>query len=155
MSFKNVAEMLNIGLEGWAIAVIVLMSLVQIAPIKINPLSWLASAFGRAINRELIGKVDNLEKSIERVEVKQKQEEEARLEDKAETARVRILRFNNELLLGTPRHTKESFDQVLDDITYYENYCEHHENYKNGKAVMAIKNVRRCYDKCQIDGDFL
>ena len=68
--------------------------------------------------------------------------------------RTRILRFNDELIRGI-RHTKEHFDDVLDDITEYTRYCEANKDYKNEKAVQAIANVRRTYQKCEEDNDFL
>lgn len=95
-----------------------------------------------------------LENKIDDMAKEQTKESAAREEDKAISARIRILRFNDELLSHT-MHSKESFDQTLDDITFYEDYCEDHKHFKNDKAVMAIKNVKRCYDKCCIDNDFL
>ena len=159
MTIKEIIETLNVG--DWSLIIFLILSLVQIAPVKINPLSWIARAFGRAINKDLYDKVDELEKSIKGVADAQTEEREAREEDKAVMARIRILRFNDELLIcgrnGThyPRHSKESFDQTLDDITAYEDYCEDHKHFKNDKAIMAIKNIRRCYEKCCIDNDFL
>ena len=155
----TITELLSLGAKDWGIVLIAVLSLVQIAPIKLNPLSWIARAFGRAINKDLYDKVDDLEKSIKVVADAQIEEKEAREEDKAIVSRVRILRFNDELLMSgkdeAPRHSKESFDQTLDDITFYEAYCEDHKHFKNDRANMAIKNIRRCYEKCCIDNDFL
>ena len=68
--------------------------------------------------------------------------------------RTRILRFNDELIRDI-RHTKEHFDDVLDDITMYTRYCENNKDFKNEKAVQAIANVRRTYQKCEEDNSFL
>jgi hypothetical protein len=68
--------------------------------------------------------------------------------------RTRILRFNDELIRGD-RHTKEHFYDVLDDITEYTQYCRTHKDFKNEKAVMAIANVKRVYQKCEVDNSFL
>ena len=161
MTIAEVLKLLNMGTKGWGITIIVVLSLVQIAPVKLNPLSWIARTFGRAINKDLYDKVDELEESIQGVAKSQVEEKNAREEDNAIMARIRILRFNDELLMAGkegsnyPRHSKESFDQTLDDITYYEDYCEDHKHFKNDKAAMAIKNVKRCYEKCCIDNDFL
>lgn len=75
-------------------------------------------------------------------------------ENEASVCRYRVLRFNDEIIHKV-RHTKEHFDQVLDDITSYEQYCEDHPEYENNKAVLAIANIKRTYDKCTQDGDFL
>lgn len=68
--------------------------------------------------------------------------------------RTRILRFNDEVIRGT-EHTKEHFDDVLDDITEYTRYCEANRDYKNEKAVQAIANVTRTYQKCEQENSFL
>ena len=63
--------------------------IVQISPIKINPWTWLARSIGRAINAELIEKVDGLNKRIDQME-------ENDAEREAKSARIRILRFGDE-----------------------------------------------------------
>lgn len=68
--------------------------------------------------------------------------------------RTRILRFNDEVIRGMD-HTKEHFDDVLDDITEYTKYCDTHKEYKNEKAVQAIANVKRVYQKCEEENSFL
>lgn len=75
-------------------------------------------------------------------------------ESEATTCRYRILHFNDEVLHGT-KHSKEHFDQILDDITKYERYCDEHPEYENNKAVMAIENIKRVYQKCAGENIFL
>ena len=45
-------------LFGGGSALFVLLTLLQLAPIKINPWSAIAKAFGRAINSEVLEKVE-------------------------------------------------------------------------------------------------
>lgn len=75
-------------------------------------------------------------------------------EDKATNCRYRLLRFDDEIRHGT-KHSKEHFDQILDDITFYEKYCDKHPEYKNNKAVLAIENIKRVYQNCTNEGTFL
>lgn len=75
-------------------------------------------------------------------------------EREARNARRRILRFNDELLRNID-HSKEYFDDILLDIDTYEDYCEQHHGFQNGKAVMAIDNIRRCYRLCTEQNKFL
>lgn len=75
-------------------------------------------------------------------------------ENDAITRRYRILRFNDELLHGV-KHTKEHFDQILEDIARYEAFCEAHEDFVNSKAVMASSNIKRKYQERLDKGDFL
>lgn len=75
-------------------------------------------------------------------------------EDRATDARIRILRFSDEVRHNV-RHSKESFDQVNLDIDTYRSYCDTHPDYKNNRAVMAIANIERVYSECLRKNDFL
>ena len=52
-------------LLGGGGVLLVAMTLIQVAPIKVNPWSAIAKAIGRAINGEVIAKVDQLERDLE------------------------------------------------------------------------------------------
>lgn len=119
-------------MNGGGILFIVL-TLVQISPIKINPWSSLARLIGRTLNGDVMDKLDKSE---------------------ADSRRYRILRFDDEIR-HKQNHTKEHFDQILDDITEYGNYCSSHPNYENDKAVLAIENIRETYKKCRDNNSFL
>ena len=43
---------------------LILMTLIQVTPIKFNPWSWIGRCIGRAINGEVLSKVDNLSKEL-------------------------------------------------------------------------------------------
>ncbi len=104
----------------------VLSVLVQIAPIEFNPWSALARYIGRALNSEVLETIEKNE---------------------AKTARYRIIRFNDEIRHDV-RHTEEHFNQIIDDIRTYENYCNSHPNFPNGKAVLSVSNIKKIYEKC-------
>ena len=70
------------------------------------------------------------------------------------TWRYRILRFDDEIR-HDEKHTKEHFDQILDDITKYEIYCKEHPKFPNNKVVFAIQNIKDVYQKCVKEGNFL
>ena len=42
------------------------MTLIQLTPIKINPWTWLGKAIGRAINGEVLSKVDELSSAVKK-----------------------------------------------------------------------------------------
>ena len=44
---------------------LILMTLVQIAPVKINPWSALAKAIGKAINADISKRLDEIEKKLD------------------------------------------------------------------------------------------
>ena len=89
-------------------------------------------------------------------EIKQSLDAHCKADDERyiKQCRTRILRFNDEVIRNV-RHTKEHFDDVLDDITEYTRYCKEHEDFKNEKAVMAIANVKRVYQFCEENDCFL
>ena len=72
----------------------------------------------------------------------------------ARSWRTQILRFNDELIHGV-RHTKEHFDEMLDIVHDYEDHCQKHKNFPNGKCVHAIDNINRVYDELLESHDFL
>lgn len=121
--------------------------LLQISPIKINPWTWLARVIGRAINAELIEKVDSLEQQFKKM-----QEDDA--EREAKSARIRILRFGDECQQKI-LHSQEHFDQIIDDIDQYEAFCTAHPDFKNNKAVLTIANIKETYRKRRAENDFL
>lgn len=126
-----------------ALCVLVVMSLVEVSPIKINPLSFI----GNMLNKGVIDKMDKLENDV--AEVKKEVAESS-----AVTSRYRILRFDDEILHEV-RHTKEHFDQILLDIDVYEGFCDEHPDFKNNLAVMAIRHIKQVYQKCSTDNSFL
>lgn len=128
-------------------ALVILMTLVQVAPIKINPWSAICRVIGRALNGDVIAKLDRVENRLD---------EHIRMDDErnADLHRARILQFNTELLRSI-RHTEEDFNEILYNIDCYEKYCTEHPEYQNNRAVHAIKNIDRVYDECMENHDFL
>lgn len=123
------------------------LSMLEVAPIKVNPWSAIAKAIGRAVNADVLRELDT---------VTQKLDTHIRVDDErnADEHRARILRFNNELLRDIP-HTREEFIEVLKDIDHYERYCKAHPEYENNRAVHAIANIGRVYDDRLQKHDFL
>jgi len=112
---------------------ILLLTLIQVTPLKLNPWSVVAKALGKALTVDVLEKLD---------------------ENSASTCRYRLIRFDDELRHHV-KHTQEHFDQILDDITIYERYCKEHPNYPNSKAVLAIENIKSTYIKCREENSFL
>ena len=128
-------------LTGGGGLLLVLMTLIQVAPVKINPWSWLAKAIGKAMGIEAIEK--KLDAHID-------------MDDRrtADGHRARILHFNNELLRDIG-HTQEEFFEVLAEIDAYEDYCREHPEYPNNRAVLAIENIQEVYKERLKKHDFL
>lgn len=141
-------------LFGGGGVLLVLLSLVEISPIKINPWSAFTKWLGRGFNADVIKSLETVKAT--QAETRQRLETHISTDERREVdhCRARILRFNNELLREIP-HTKEEFIEILKDIDDYERYCRDHEDYANGRAVHAIANIGRVYDERLIKHDFL
>lgn len=85
----------------------------------------------------IVKEIANIRQDLKRVEEKGDKRE-------AIASRVRILRFSDELQDGR-RHSKDSFDQVLSDITEYEHYCAEHPLFKNNQTEATVSHIKRCY----------
>ena len=133
---------------------VVLLSLVEVSPIKINPWSGLAKWLGRAINGEVLSTMQDIQTAQKAQADALAAHIKADDERNADTLRMRVLHFNNELLRGD-RHTREDFIEILAVIDAYEQYCKNHPNYRNNRASHAIANIGRVYDERLKLRDFL
>lgn len=75
-------------------------------------------------------------------------------QDRANNARARILRFDDELRIGI-HHSQEYYDEILSDIDKYDAYCRTHAGYPNSKATMAIAHIKETYQLCIKENKFL
>lgn len=135
-------------------AIIILLTLIQIMPIKVNPWTAVVRAIGRALNADLFKELDEVKRSQKAI--KEALDAHVRIDDErnADGHRARILRFNNELIQRIP-HTREEFIEVLTEIDYYERFCATHPDYKNNRAVHAIDNIGRVYNERMKEHDFI
>lgn len=151
MDLSSLIEAMSLG--NVSAVLLIVLTLIQIAPIKINPWSYIGKAIGRFINIEVLERQEELEKKVASLDEKIVESEERELKIQAELARKRILRFNDELL-HNQNHSKEMFDDILEDIELYETYYKTH-TIKNGKAKHAVQNINSVYDKRMEKKDFL
>ena len=133
---------------------VVLAGMIKIPKIELNIWNFIGRTIGRSINKEMMDQVNGLQEEMKgmkgEIDALKKDEELERVR----MARQRILRFNDEILFEK-RHSKEHFDEILDDIDTYEEYCRTHEDYENNKAVLAIATIREVYKDCLKTHDFL
>ena len=126
------------------VGVAAMTTLIQKFSKKYKPWSWLASQLGKAMNAEML---DKLEK-------KDEVQDEERAKEKALDARRRILSCADECRRHI-KHSEEFFNNVLEDVGYYKNYCDTHPSFENEKAVIAIDVVENVYKRCIETNDFL
>jgi len=144
MSIHEITVLAQDGLIG---LVIILLGLVKIPKIEINLWTALARVVGRALNGEMAEQIRDVDATLKR---HMKTTEEERINE----ARRRILRFSDEVLYEQG-HSKEHYDEILEDIDKYEFYCANHPEFKNNKAVMAIETIKDAYQDCIENHDFL
>ena len=136
------------GLEAGLIGLLVILAgMIKIPHLEINFWGWLGRMVGRAINGEVMDKVDKLSSDLDDFK------EDVKLED-ARRARQRILRFSDEILFNK-RHSKEHFDEILEDINLYKKYCREHPDFVNNRADLSIATIQEVYTDCLQTHDFL
>ena len=144
MDINQLIDLAEVGAAG---VIIILLGMIKIPKLRFNFWEWFGHIIGKAINKEVIEKVEGVSKELNDF----KESEDLQ---RAIQARRRILRFSDEILFGQ-RHSKEHFDEILDDIDSYERYCQEHKTYKNNRAVLAIATIRETYADCVQTHDFL
>lgn len=96
---------------------------------------------------ELSGKVTAVKNTLD-------EHIKADAESDARQARRRIINFSDECRRGL-LHSSEHFDSILDDITFYRQYCEDHPKFKNEKAAHSIRYIEEVYDKTKRENAFI
>lgn len=159
MSLSEIWGIITNNKGAVVIAILLLLSLVEISKIKLNPWSWLVKGIRSVIGiKDLNTKIEQIETAIEenQKETNDKidQLEHRFDEGQAIQSRVRILRFGDEIRREED-HSKDSFDQVMDDITRYKDYCRTHPEFPNDKTVLTTKIIEEEYQKCLKENSFL
>ncbi|MCD8052347.1 MAG: conserved oligomeric Golgi complex subunit 3 [Clostridiales bacterium] len=132
---------------------LLLLTLVQVAPIKLNPWGAFASWLGKALNADVLKEIQELKQQQEQTNTRLEKRVQVEDERNADALRENILRFNVELMRNLP-HTREDFIEVLTKIDEYERYCKEHPEYPNSRAVHAVANINRVYDERLAKNDF-
>lgn len=118
-----------------------------------KPWTALFTFIGKILTKEfsesqkaLVDRVDILSDKIEAVA-------ESVAETRAIAARVRILRFADEII-GKQAHSRESYVQIFTDIDTYDKFCRSHLDFKNHNTVSAKRLINDAYDERSRKNDF-
>ena len=90
-------------------------------------------------NNAVLSAISTLSERVEKIE-------NSLDERDAVLARTHILRFSDELYNGV-KHSQEYFQQQLDDIETYNQFCEGHPKFANGRTKAAAKYIESEYDR--------
>ena len=115
------------------------LTIIQVAPIKIDPWKWILGFIKKALVGELQEKLEALTKDVE--------------QEKVDNKRWNILDFANSCRNGR-MHTKEEWNHCLSQLKEYESYCEE-KDIDNGVIEEDAKYLRELYHERCIKNDFL
>lgn len=73
---------------------------------------------------------------------------------KASSQRYRILRFYDEIC-AKQQHSESHFEDILDDIDEYEQYCDKHPEFHNNRGHAAMEYIKDTYTIVKANGGFL
>lgn len=150
MSLKQIIDIVTNDPANWLIIVVILMSLIQVAPLKLNPWTAIFKWISGIINKPILAKIDELNKRIDEVnnkinDIEKDLDDHIVASDRESLQRVRssILSFGSSVISGRNYH-KEQFDFIISECDKYERYCKEKE-IVNGVADATIKEIRRVY----------
>ncbi len=130
-----------------ACIVVAISGVIQFTPIKLNPWSWLGKKIGKALTGDLMEAVNGVRDEVDAIK-----KDMAR--NKAENQRTKIIRFGSEIRLRE-KHTKDYFDEIMNDITEYEKYCDSHPDFKNNITATSSEIIKETYKRCLEENSFL
>ena len=67
--------------------------------------------------------------------------------------RIRILKFMDEIIEGW-EHSKDSYNQIMRDITDYLQYCDDHPQFLNHQTDATIERLEKDYEQRLATNDF-
>ena len=147
----TISELLaEYGAAG-GVCLVILLSLVEISPIKINPWSKLFRVLGKALNKDMMDEINglkteltDLKKEIKKVDDRVDKMDSRIDENNAIQCRSRILRFGDEVSHGQ-NHSRDHFKQIFCDITTYNSYCHSHPEFQNDMTKITSKRIEDDY----------
>lgn len=160
MGPMSITKILEEASQSHAFWLVVALTIVQIAPIKINPWSFIFKIFykficwiSRISLAPLIVKIDEINVKVDTMQSEinvVKKEFEIK---NANDWRWDILDFFNSARNGRP-HSKEEWEHAIDQVKKYERHVELHE-IDNGVLEEASKWLRTKYQEHLMKNDFL
>ena len=146
----SVHEIYVMGKEHGAIVltvILVLMTIVQISPIKIDPWTKIVKWFSSSLFKDVNAKLDGLEQKLD-AHIKESDERDLR------QRRESILDFASAIAADKRRYSKEQYEQMLHECDDYLMYCER-KKFKNAVAEESIGLIRDRYSERLAENSFL
>ena len=125
--------------SNWGIAAIVSLGLVEVTPIKINPLSRFLKWVGDKINGEMLKRIDRLEQDVNTNEM--------------DRIRWEVLDFANSCRNGR-KHTQDEFEHIITLVKKYEGLLKKCGR-ENGVFEFEYHYIKELYERCLKTNDFI
>lgn len=135
-------------------AIALVMTLIQITPIKINPWSKVARGIAKLFTGDVTKKLDTLEKKLDTVDQRLNEHIEESAAIDLRNRRESILDFASALAEGKRRYTREQYEQMLKECDSYDMYCTE-KRFKNAVAEESMALIRQSYAEKLRDNSFL
>lgn len=150
----NGLDLFNAFVRDHATLALVALAFVEIAPVKIDPITAILKYLSRKINKEISDRMSTLENDIKELKEGQKASKEKQEYIEAMTSRYRIIRAAGELQNGQELYP-DHLEQLGEDREIYKNYCRKHPDYKNHKGQFSMKVIDEYEKKLlkNIDGN--
>lgn len=153
MSFKEIFEQLFAD-RGPIIAIfLIATTIIQIAPLKLNPWTALFRWIGNKLNTSVLDKIEEVEDKVDTIEGRLDSHIADSRVSEVRSRRQAILDFASSLIRGENFH-KEKFEFMIAECDSYEKYCKDN-NIINGVADTSIREIRRVHEERYRTNSFL
>lgn len=151
MSLYELLKLVSDNGGVWIVALIIITSLIEVTPIKINPISALFKWMGSKMN-------EDMDKRIEVLEHKLDEHIEESSKERATAQRERILSKREKFITFASRLSK-GYIPTFEESAEFLRYCDEYESYckdtgmLNGVADASASLIRnRHYELLSTDG---
>lgn len=153
--FNNATALFDVQVVAWIVGVVFVFVTTAIQKLSktYKPWSWIAEQFGKAINKEMLDKIDAISEKVCDLEAADRKQDKERYRQLAIDSRRRILGVADEIRKGV-RHSEEYFNEALEDVSNYRNYCRDNPDFENSKSVISSKIIEETYQQCLLEDDF-
>ena len=118
----------------------------ELSPVKINPLSSLLGWIGKRLNKDVKNDISQMKLDMKSVK--------SELQDHIiQSQRRNILNFADELMRAEKK-SKENFDNIISIHDRYNKFIEENE-LENGQVNLAFDYISAIYKDCLINNSFL
>ena len=140
MNIQQILGLIQEDGAGWLFTMFIVMTGIQIAPIKVGPWSQVFNWIGEQITKPFKKSLTELKTSIDEVSTKLDKHLEEEERQKVDGVRKEIISLGSRIRRGE-EVSDEELNRGAEKCDWYENYIEN-TGIKNGVATASIKAIR-------------